>query len=53
MDIDISIVRKGSDMEKTTLDMQASLNPQGGIALFSKAQDKSSRRESTWPEYII
>ena len=29
-------------MEKTTLDMQASLNPQGGIALFSKAQDKSS-----------
>jgi hypothetical protein len=42
MDIDISIVRKGSDMEKITLDMQASLNPQGGIALFPKAQEKSS-----------
>ncbi len=29
-------------MEKMTFDMQASLNPQGGIALFPKAQDKSS-----------
>lgn len=28
-------------MENTTLDMQASLNTQGGIALFTKAQGKS------------
>jgi flagellar hook-length control protein FliK len=41
MDIDISINRKGSDMENTTFGMQASLNPQDGIALLGKAQDKS------------
>jgi flagellar hook-length control protein FliK len=38
MDIDISIVRKGSDMEKTTFDMQASLNPQEGIGFFRQGK---------------
>ena len=42
MDIDISIVLKGSDMANTSLDMQASLKPKGGINLFTKSQGKSS-----------
>ena len=41
MDIDISIVRRGPDMENTKLDMQALFCPNGGVSPFAKTQGKS------------